>query len=96
MKVSWDPVKNRANRKKHGVSFEEAQELFTSEVDYLEIFDDAHSDDEDRFLAIGPIRRGLVLVVWTERDEQEVRIIGARWATAHEAQLFAEHLEQRS
>lgn len=89
-------MKNRANRKKHGVSFEEAQELFTSEVDYLEIFDDAHSDDEDRFLAIGPIRRGLVLVVWTERDEQEVRIIGARWATAQEAQLFAEHLEQRS
>ena len=63
MKVSWDPAKNRANCKKHGVSFEEAQELFTSGVDYLEIFDDAHSDDEDRFLAIGPIRRGLVLVV---------------------------------
>jgi len=96
VKVSWDPAKNRANRKKHGVSFEEAQELFTSGVDYLEIFDDAHSVDEDRFLAIGPIRRGLVLVVWTERDEQETRIISARWATPHEARLFAEHLEQRS
>ena len=96
VKVSWNPAKNRANVKKHGVSFEDAQELFTSGVDYLEIFDDAHSDDEDRFLAIGPIRRGLVLVVWTERDEDEVRIIGARWATPHEAQLVAEHLEQRS
>jgi uncharacterized DUF497 family protein len=96
VKVSWDPVKSRANRKKHGVSFEEAQELFTSGVDYLEIFDAAHSDDEDRFLAIGPIRRGLVLVVWTERDELEVRIISARWATPHEAQRFAEYLEQRS
>ncbi len=96
VKVSWNPAKNRANVKKHGVSFEDAQELFTSGVDYLEIFDDAHSDDEDRFLAIGPIRRGLVLVVWTERDEDEVRIISARWATPHEAQLVAEHLEQRS
>jgi uncharacterized DUF497 family protein len=37
-----------------------------------------------------------VLVVWTERDEEEVRIISARWATPQEAQLFAEHLEQRS
>ncbi len=96
MKVSWDPAKSVANRTKHGVSFEEAQELFTSGVDYLEIFDDAHSDDEDRFLAIGPIRRGLVLVVWTERDEQEIRVISARWATPREAQRFTEHLEHRS
>src|SRR5580698_8781849 len=83
VKVSWDLAKSRANRKKHGVSFDEAQELFTSGVEYLEIFDDAHSVDEDRFLAIGPIRRGLVLVVWTERDEHETRIISARWATSH-------------
>jgi len=96
VKVSWDPAKSVANRTKHGVSFEEAQELFTSGVDYLEIFDDAHSDDEDRFLAIGPIRRGLVLVVWTERDEQEIRVISARWATPREAQRFTEHLEHRS
>jgi uncharacterized DUF497 family protein len=38
----------------------------------------------------------MVLVVWTERDEQEVRIISARWAMPHEAQRFAEYLEQRS
>jgi uncharacterized DUF497 family protein len=43
-------------------------------VDYLELFDDAHSDDDDRIIAIDPIRRGLVLVVWTERDEDVVRL----------------------
>jgi uncharacterized DUF497 family protein len=91
---SWDPAKNRANKKKHGVSFEEAQELFTSGVEYLEIFDEANSIEEDRFLAIGPIRRGLVLVVWTERDEHILRIISARWATQHEADLFVEHMER--
>ena len=96
MRVSWDPAKSHANRKKHGVSFQEAQELFTSGAEYLEIFDDTHSADEDRFLAIGPIRRGLVLVVWTERDENETRIISARLATSHEAQLFMDFLEQRS
>ena len=68
VKVRWDRAKNLANRKKHGISFQEASELFTSGREYLEIFDDAHSEDEDRFIAIGPIRRGLVLVVWTERD----------------------------
>ena len=62
--------------------------LFTSGVDYLEIFDEAHSEDEDRFIAIGPIRRGLVLVVWTERDETVVRIISARWATPRETARY--------
>jgi putative transcriptional regulator len=67
--VEWDDAKNHANQKRHGVSFEEARELFTSGIDYLELFDADHSDVEDRFIAIGPIKRGLVLVVWTERDE---------------------------
>jgi uncharacterized DUF497 family protein len=38
-------------------------------MDYLEIFDDEHSIVEERFIAIGPIRRGLVLIVWTEGDD---------------------------
>ncbi len=78
VKVAWDRAKNLSNQKKHGVSFEEARELFVSDVDYLELPDDADSEDEDRFIAIGPIRRGLVLVVWTERDEDVIRIISAR------------------
>jgi uncharacterized DUF497 family protein len=58
----------------------------------MEIFDREHSVTEDRFIAIGPIRRGLVLVVWTERDEETVRIIGARWATETERMLYRTHL----
>jgi uncharacterized DUF497 family protein len=42
----WDDEKNSSNQLKHGVSFEEASELFTSGVDYLEIFDAAHSEFE--------------------------------------------------
>ena len=57
MRVEWDEAKNLENRRKHDLSFEEARELFTSGVDYLEIFDEAHSDLEDRFIAIGPIAR---------------------------------------
>jgi uncharacterized protein len=83
-----------ANRKRHDVSFKEASELLVSGVEYLEIFDDAHSDNEDLFISIGPIRRGLVLVVWTERQEDEVRIISARWATRREQALFRAHLRR--
>ena len=88
MRVVWDDAKNATNKRKHGISFEEAGELFRSGVTYLEIFDREHSVTEERFIAIGPIRRGLVLVVWTERDEETVRIIGARWATETERALY--------
>lgn len=91
VEVTWDPAKNLANQKKHGVSFEEASELFTGGQDYLELFDEAHSREEDRFIAIGPIRRGLVLVVLTEQDESTIRIISARWATTREQAAFLRH-----
>jgi uncharacterized DUF497 family protein len=94
VKVAWDDAKNLANRRKHGVSFEEASELFRSDVDYLEIFDDEHSAAEDRFIAIGPIRRGLVLIIWTERDEETIRIMSARWATTREQTLYRGYLEE--
>ncbi len=57
MKVVWDESKNVRNRKEHGVSFEKASALFGGGAEYLEIFDEAHSIDEDRFIAIGPIAR---------------------------------------
>lgn len=92
MKVAWDEAKNRENQQKHEVSFEEASELFRSGDDYLEIFDEEHSVFEDRFIAIGPIRRGLILIVWTERDEHTIRIISARWAEEPERALYRAYL----
>ena len=94
VRVTWDHAKDAANQKKHGVSFREASQLLTSGVDHLELFDDTHSLDEDRFISIGPIRRGLVLVVWTERQDDEVRIISARWANRREQSLFRAHMRK--
>jgi uncharacterized DUF497 family protein len=88
VEFEWDPAKDRSNRRKHGVSFAEAQRLFESGVDYLEIFDAAHSEFEDRFLAIGPIDRGIVVVVYTEPEEGRCRIIGARMASKREQDLY--------
>ena len=96
MRFEWDAAKNAANLEKHGVSFEEASKLFSSGRDYLEIFDAAHSEDEERFIAIGPIARGLVLVVSTEREHDVIRIISARWASRREQQLYIAHKEGRT
>ena len=87
MKVSWDDAKNVSNQNKHGLSFEEASELFRSD-DYLEIFDEEHSDTEDRFIAFGLIGRGLIVVVWTETEDHRIRIISARSVTKREAALY--------
>lgn len=94
MKVEWDEAKNLSNQKSHGVSFEEAAELFSDDVDCLEIYDAHHSDAEERFISIGPIRRGLVMVVWTERFDDAVRIISARWTSKREAERYRAYLEQ--
>jgi uncharacterized DUF497 family protein len=87
---TWDPEKAKANMERHGVSFEEAA---TSWLDpsAIERRDDAHSEDEERWLRVGVSLRGAVLVVWsTERgDEQRplIRIIGARRANRKEREL---------
>ena len=96
MKFDWDAGKDAANQAKHGLSFEEAKALFTSGVEYLEIFDEAHSFSEERFIAIGAIVRGVIVVVWTEQPEDTTRIISARRATTREAELFRKYLEKRS
>lgn len=51
----WDENKNEINKKKHGLSFETAKEVFYD--DYAVLFDDPdHSIDEERFLIIGMIK----------------------------------------
>jgi uncharacterized protein len=96
VRFEWDRRKEQRNVAKHGVSFREAKELFTSGVDFLELYDGAHSELEERFVAIGPIHRGLVLVVYTERSEDTVRIISARWATKKERALYLEYMKEQS
>ncbi len=55
MRFEWDPAKDESDRAKHSLSFEGSSELFKAGVDYLEVHDEEHSDEDDRFVAIGPI-----------------------------------------
>jgi hypothetical protein len=45
-------------------------------------------------ISIGPIAGGVILVVWTERDERTIRIISARFATKREVALYRAHVER--
>ena len=94
MDFEWDDAKDFGNQRKHGLSFSEARHLFESEAEALEIVDADHSEFEDRFIAIGPIDRGLIVVVYTEREEDTIRIIGARWATQREQSRYRSYMDQ--
>ena len=90
MRFEWDDRKNKQNRRKHAVSFELAQEVFTDPL-CLTIFD-RMIDGEERFWAIGTVEDLLVLVVVHTvnnlRGEEVIRIISARRATPRERKLY--------
>jgi len=88
--LAWDPRKDRVNRKKHGLSFDQAAALFRRDDLCLEFFDEEHSEQEERFIAIGPIADGIVVVVFTESDDNVLRILSARWATSRERRRYEE------
>ncbi len=92
MQFEWDPAKDAANQKKHGLSFAQASTLFTSGETYLEEADLRHV--EPRFRAIGTIALGVAVVIFVERMEGEViRIVSARYATRNEIVKYQQALE---
>jgi len=95
MRFVWDPKKDEINRAKHGLSFEESTGLFNSGIDYLEIYDEAHSENEDRFIAIGPIKRGVIVVAYTEPEDAVLRLLSARMATRNERRRYEAYEKDR-
>ena len=72
----WDENKNTKNKRKHGISFEEATTVFYNIP--LEIFyDPDHSDHDDRYIAIGVSNSGRILlfVHCENKNETKFRII---------------------
>jgi uncharacterized DUF497 family protein len=85
----WDSVKAAANLRKHKVSFEDAQTVFSDERARL-IDDPDHSEDEERFLLLGlsSSLRLLVVAHCYRSTDNVIRIISARKATADEARHY--------
>ncbi len=85
----WDERKNRANRRKHGVSFEEARSAFLDESARV-ISDPEHSEEEDRFVLLGVSASLRILVVCHcyREDDSVIRIISARKADREEQRQY--------
>jgi len=91
VRFEWDKDKAGANFEKHGVSFDEASTVFNDPLAC--IFDDeAHSASEKREIIIGhSIANRLLLVCFTERVQDTIRIFSARTATKRERKDYEEN-----
>ncbi|MBI2094418.1 MAG: BrnT family toxin [Candidatus Omnitrophica bacterium] len=89
IRFEWDRTKAALNKRRHGVTFEEAQTVFYDEY-AIEFFDLDHSEREDRFVMLGmSFRLRLLVVCHCVREVQSIiRIISARKATHREAEQY--------
>ena len=84
----WDEGKDRANRAKYGIRFEEAEIIFSSPV--LTAPDDRQDYGEERFISYGQLGPSVVLAVVHTRRRGRIRLISARKANHKERQAYYE------
>ncbi len=90
-RFEWDPEKARENATKHDVSFELAATVFRDPL-HLAVYDENHSESEERWVTMGQAEDGKLLVVVHTFEEiadgAKVRVISAREATKRERQDY--------
>ena len=87
MRFTWDPSKERRNKRKHGVGFQEATTVFGDAL-AVTVSDPDHSMGEERLVTVGQSTAGRLLVVYHVEQGDTIRIISARRATVHERQDY--------
>ncbi len=92
MKFEWDEKKNRQNQQKHGISFEEAKEIFSGIV--FTAIDERFFHNEIREISIGTIQGVVIITVAHTERNSKIRLISARKATPKERRQFYEYLAQ--
>jgi len=90
----WNPVKEQQNIRKHGINFRKATTIFR-DPNQLSVYDEEHSEYEDRWITIGIDSTGVLRVVvhrfeQVNESECNIYIISARKATSNEARKYGE------
>jgi hypothetical protein len=87
LEFEWDQEKAAENLRRHGVSFPQAALAFYDLI-AVELFDDRRNYGEDRFIHIGMTEGQILTVVYTEREDNRIRIISARKASKDEQAYY--------
>jgi len=92
LKFEWDEAKNRANVRKHGFHFADAEEMFRSPL-LLTRPDTSEDYDEERWVGMGMIQGRIALVVFAERPQNIIRIISLRKADHEEREQYEKAIQ---
>ena len=94
MKFEWNEEKSISNLKKHGVSFEEAKEVFEDPF-HIAKLDHRFDYFEERWITLGKSKEDKILVIanifFDENGEEIIRIISARKANQKERKFYEQH-----
>jgi|SRR5208283_4799911 len=94
MEFVWDEKKNRLNIKKHGFDLADAWEVFNKVL--LASLDDSQDYGEERWIGIGMLNNGIVVViVFVEQDNDTIRIISMRKANKNEKSRYEKEIKNR-
>ena len=92
MRYSWDEGKNRRNVELHGISFEDAKRIFEGPT--VERVDDRFDYGEIRVYAIGLVNGLEITLVYSDREDDERRIISAWRAEPHERRHYWQNVQR--
>lgn len=88
MDIEYDPSKAQLNERKHGVSFDEATSVLFDPIGLS--FEDIDSETEHRWVILGMSNKDrLLVVIYTLREDEIIRLISARKATRKEVKQYA-------
>jgi uncharacterized protein len=94
MEFTWDEKKNEQNIKKHGFDFAEANQVFDSVL--ISSLDESQDYGEDRWIGIGTLQNGtVVVVVFTEEENDVIRMISMRKASKNEKEKYEKEIKDR-
>lgn len=91
MRYIWSDEKNRCNIRRHGIAFEDARRIFEGPT--LERIDDRFDYGEVRVYAVGLVNGMEITVIYTDRSDDERRIISAWRAEPHERRSYWREIE---
>ncbi|MBD2604287.1 BrnT family toxin [Scytonema hofmannii FACHB-248] len=93
MNFEWDEQKNEINIDKHGFDFADAYRIFN--LPMAVDLDERSDYGEDRWIGTGMLDGRIIVVIYTELNEETIRIISLRKALSHERKRYEQYLKNR-
>ncbi|MEZ5428904.1 MAG: BrnT family toxin [Pyrinomonadaceae bacterium] len=93
MDFEWDDIKNQENIRNHGLDFADVRQIF--EEPMLTEIDDREDYSEERFIGIGFLKNFIVVIVFTEPQDDSIRVISLRKALKYEREKFRKAITDR-